>query len=208
VSLAEQLGASEIELYGADYSYPGGVSYARGAYIYSLFAKRQNRLYPLEAQCSDFLFRTPLEKITGRTEGGSWYYENRLLKFYREKLEEKSSFLEAALFPAEGLGAPICVRQAQKRKQNPGTFFPDRAAMKAENFLLSYKNEIESLPKPEKNAALYLESLNGKEKAVFATILPLAAAIKNRNSIVGFRELIEEAKANTITQIDKALGKY
>ena len=92
VSLAEQLGACEIKLYGADFSYPAGVSYARGAYIYSFFNKRQNRLSPLEAQCSDLLYRTPLEKISCRPDSeGSWYYENRLLKFYREALEKKAS---------------------------------------------------------------------------------------------------------------------
>jgi len=206
VSLAEQMGAGEIELYGADFSYPGGVSYARGAYVYSLFAKRQNRLSPLEAQCSDLLFRTPLEKISAQTEGG-WYYENRLLRFYRLRLEEKSLRMEAALFPAEGLGAPIRLRQAENRKQNFKTFSVGKAATQAEDFLLFYKNKIASLPKPEKTAALYLESLKDEERAVFATILPLAAAIKNRDSIAGFRELIEEAKAYTIKQIDKVLAE-
>jgi len=210
VSLAEQLGASEIELYGADFSYPGGVSYASGAYIYSLFAKRQNRISPLEAQCSDFLYRTPLEKITCHSDDGadSWYYENRLLKFYRQRLEEKSLNMEAALFPAKGLGAPICVRQAESRKQNLKTFTTGKAATQAEDFLLFYRNEIACLPKPEKSAALYLESLDDEERTVFATILPLACFIKNRYSIADYIELIEEAKAYTIKQIDKMLGKY
>jgi hypothetical protein len=208
VSLAEQMGASEIELYGADFSYPGGVSYARGAYIYSLFAKCQNRLSPLEAQCSDFLYRTPLEKITYRSDDGadSWYYENRLLKFYRQRLEEKSLYMEAALFPAKGLGAPICVKQAENRMQNHKTFSSSKAATQAEDFLLLYKNKIAGLPKPEKSIALYLESLDDEERAVFATILPLACFIKNRNHIGDYRELIEEAKAYTITQIDKVLA--
>jgi len=209
VSLAEQMGACKIELYGADFSYPGGVSYARGAYIYSLFAKHQNRLSPLEAQCSDFLYRTPLEKITCRSNGGtdSWYYENRLLKFYRQRLEEKSLYMDAALSPVKGLGAPIRVRQVEGRKQNRKTFTAGKAVTEAEKFLLVYKNKIASLPGAEKNAVLHLESLDDEERAVFATILPLAAAIKHRNSIADYRELIEEAKAYTIKQIDKVLGK-
>jgi hypothetical protein len=39
ISLAEYLGAREIELYGADFSYPEGVTYARGTYIYPFFEK-------------------------------------------------------------------------------------------------------------------------------------------------------------------------
>jgi hypothetical protein len=207
VSLAEQLGAGEIELYGADFSYPGGVSYARGAYIYSFFAKSQNRFSPLEAQCSDFLYRTPLDKISAHAEGGSWYYENRLLKFYRQRLEEKSLYMDAALFPAEGLGAPISVRQAEGRKPNHKSFIAGKAAMEADKFLEYYKSRIASLPMPEKSAALYLESLKDEDRAVFATILPLAASIKNRNSIGDYRELIEEAKAYTVKQIDKILAE-
>jgi hypothetical protein len=207
VSLAEQFGAGEIELYGADFSYPGGVSYACGAYIYSLFAKRQNRLSPLEAQCSDFLYRTPLEKISAQTEGSSWYYENRLLKFYRQRLEEKSLYMEAALFPAEGLGAPIRVGQIEDHKPNHKSFIIGKAAMEAQKFLEYYKSRIASLPKPEKSAALYLELLRDEDRAVFATILPLAASIKNRNSKGDYKELIEKAKAYTIKQIDRILAE-
>jgi len=207
VSLAEQLGAGVIELYGADFSYPGGVSYARGAYIYSLFTKRQNRLSPLEAQCSDFLYRTPLEKIYCPDNAGSWYYENRLLKFYREALEKKSLSMEAAILPVKGLGAPIRVRQLENRKYRHGIFSYGDAATQAEDFLSRYKNGIASLPKPEKNAALYLCSLSDEQRSVFTTILPLASALKHRNSISDFRELIEETKEYTTTQIDKVLAE-
>jgi len=208
VSLAEQLGAGEIELYGADYSYPEGVSYARGAYIYSLFAKRQNRLSPLEAQCSDFLYRTPLEKIYCPDSAGSWYYENRLLKFYREALEKKCLNMDAALMPAKGLGAPIRVRQVDNRKNKNRIFYFDKPATQAEDFLLQYKNKIASLSKPEKNAALYLVSLSDEQRSVFATILPLAAALKHRNSTFDFREAIEKTKSYTIKQIEKVLANY
>ena len=208
VSLAEQLGASVIELYGADYSYPGGVSYARGAYIYSLFAKRQNRLSPIEAQCSDFLYRTPLEKINCRPDSaGSWYYENRLLKFYREALEKKSLSMEAAILPEKGLGASIRVKHIENLKNKYGIISFSKAATQAEDFLLHYKSGIANLPMPEKNAALYLGSLNDEQKSIFATILPLAAALKHRNSIADYRELIEETKAYTIKQIDKVLAE-
>ena len=86
--------------------------------------------------------------------------------------------------------------------------FPfEKTVMQAKDFLLFYKNGIASLPKPEKNTALYLGSLNDQEKSVFTTILPLAAAIRNRNSTIGFTELIEEVKAYTIKQIDKVLAE-
>jgi hypothetical protein len=56
VSLAEYMGAGKIQLYGADFSYPFGKSYARGTYIYPYFDLRQNRLRPFRVP----VFRFPV----------------------------------------------------------------------------------------------------------------------------------------------------
>ena len=222
VSLAEQLGAYEIELYGADFSYPLGVSYARGSYIYPFFANRQNRLFPLEAQASAFLYRTKLEKkgnhgghggITegteeenGKKEKCAWYYETGTLKLYRERLEEKCQHMEAALIPVEGQGAPINVRQAGNLRKNPKTFSYGRAMMKAEDFLRFYREGITSLPDPGKNVADYLAMLSNGQRVVITTLLPTIAAIKKRESAADFRELIEETRAFCLAEIDTVLG--
>jgi len=213
LSLAEQLGAREIELYGADFSYPLGISYARGTYIYSFFGNRQNRFSTLEAQASAFLYRGPLEKIQ-RANGNSWYYETRALKFYRERLEEKSSFMEASLIPMEGLGAPIAVKnrnskpkgeRSGERRREIKIFSSGKALMDAGEFLYQYQNEIRKLAEPGNNAADYLASLKTGAHAVFTTILPAAAAIKRRHPQENFRELFEETKTNCLKKINAVL---
>jgi hypothetical protein len=206
VSLAEKLGAREIELYGADFSYPGGLTYARGAYIYPHFAKRQNRLFPLEAQASSFLFRTPLEKAG---HGNSWYYETGTLTFYREKLEEKSGAMEASLIPIKGQGAPIALRRNKHQVANAlGPRF-GKALVGNDDFLLRYRNGIAALPVPGKNAAAYLSSLehehDGDSAALFTTMLPAMAAFRLRNPDAGFRELFEEVRAYSLGEIDKVM---
>ena len=50
VSLADTLGADEIHLFGTDFSFPNGKSYARGTYIYPYFMERDSRTAPLEAR--------------------------------------------------------------------------------------------------------------------------------------------------------------
>jgi len=207
ISLAERLGAGEIELYGADFSYPNGVTYARGTYIYRIFENRQNRLLPLEAQASAFLYRTPLEK----KENHAWYYETGILKLYRERLEEKSKHMEAALIPIEGMGAPINVRQGENRRQNTKTFSYGKPMMKAEDFIRSYRDAIACLPKPGKNPGGYLASLSGEQSIVLTTLLPAAAAIKHRLTMrrgraADFREVIEETRAFCLAEIDIVLG--
>ena len=215
VSLAEQLGAREIELYGADFSYPEGISYARGTYIYSYFGNRQNRLSTLEAQASAFLFRLPLEKKYHSSKDESkapWYYETKALKFYRERLEEKSGRMEAGIIPIEGRGASIIIRKENLRRGNPipreggernlRIFSSGKAMMGADDFLRLYRDEVAMLPEPGGNAAEYLASLKGEEHAVFTTILPAAAAIRRRYPKVDFRELIAETKDYCIGEID------
>jgi len=227
VSLAERLGAVEIELYGADFSYPNGVTYARGTYIYRIFESRQNRFSSLEAQASAFLYRTPIEKrfnhaakwdiwrghrgITKEKENHAWYYETGILKLYREKLEDKSKHMEAALIPIEGTGAPISVRQGENRGQNTKTFSYGKPMMKAEDFLRSYRDAVAGLPESGKNPGAYLASLRDEQRIVLTTLLPAAAAIKHglttrRGSAADFREVLEETRAFCLAEIDTVLG--
>ena len=194
VSLAEQLGALEIELYGADFSYPLGATYAKGAYIYPLFERRQNRLSPLEAQASAFLYRTPLEMKTGlqsQAGGAPWRYETRILSLYRERLGKKIKSMEASL----KLGG-----KGQK------AFTTGEAIMDSGEFLQRYKIEISRLPKPGKSAGTYLANLEGKARSVFTTILPLMAALKRRRPQCGFGDLIEETKSFCVKEIDAVIN--
>ena len=205
VSLAEMLGAAEIEIYGADFSYPLGISYAKGTYIYTFFEKKANRFSPIEAQASAFLFRTPLDK---KGQANSWYYETKTLKFYREKLEEKSKTIEVSVIPVKGMGAQICVTGKEKtsfrvKKSKIGkTESSQNASYKSKEFLLKYRDDINSLPMPGNNPMDYLYSLNAEKLAVFTTLLPLAAAFKYRKPALSFRELIEEVKSFCVKEIN------
>jgi hypothetical protein len=221
LSLAEQLGASEIELYGADFSYPLGVSYARGTYIYSYFGKRQSRLSPLEAQASVFLFRTPLEKINRPAcpDEPSWYYETKTLKFYREKLEEKSSLMEAAIIPIAGQGAPIHTRQREIRQKIESHISFGKELTSVNEFLTQYRNRIAALPStvysaeprsgspPEKNVTDYLASLETEAQTVFTTVLPAVAALKRRYPHDKFSELMERTRTFCLQGLDTVLAQ-
>ena len=205
VSLAEQMGAEEIELYGADYSYPAGVSYAKGSYIYSFFAKKANRFSPIEAQASAFLFRTPLEKTS---TGKSWYYQTQTMSFYREKLEEKSQFMKAALIPIKGMGAPIKIKRisnviatGNKKRFTEVLIKSEKIKLKADDFLSLYRNEINNLPKPE-NPADYFNLLKAENRSVFTSLLPLFAAFKHHYPKMSFPELFDEVINYSLEKID------
>ncbi|MDR0463581.1 MAG: DUF115 domain-containing protein, partial [Treponema sp.] len=116
LSLAETLGAQNIILYGADFSYINSSAYARGTYLIPYFSKKQNRLSPLEAQSSAFLYRSPFlppENNENPAINKSRYYETSSLRFYRKKLEEKASMMTARITCERGFGAQVFIRNRE-----------------------------------------------------------------------------------------------
>jgi hypothetical protein len=196
LSLAENLCAENITLFGADFSYIRCQSYARGTYINPYFERRQNRFHPLETLSSAFLYRSP---FLPRENENQIYRETQSLCFYRQKLEEKASAMNSQINVFPGQGAPINLTNKKARnaiKTNPVTAGTQNQNKSGIEFLEQYRGEIAALP---------AEKLNEKERQVFTTLLPTAAALKHRNLEIKTAELIEETKRYCIGQIDKVL---
>ncbi|MBN2875874.1 MAG: motility associated factor glycosyltransferase family protein [Spirochaetales bacterium] len=178
VSLAEYLGASTIRLYGADFSYPFGKTYARGTYIYPYFDIRQSRTHPLEALFSDFLYRN--HSLTREDDGdGCFRYVTKPLVAYRERLEKLSSMLSCTLDRVRGYGVVTTntVDVPPTGSRSTGRVFAaGRAFQSPEQFLSTYASDIQSLPTPYRHASSYLDGLGAHEKDVWTTMLPSAAA--------------------------------
>jgi hypothetical protein len=207
LSLAETLGAEEIAIYGADFSYPRGQTYARGTYIYPYFDKDQNRLSPTESLFSAFLYRNPsLTRVQG--PGESWYYETALLRRYRAVLENKAASLEIPVYPVPGRGAPLQIRQTGKRRSLRllRLFAAGQQRISARAFLQEYRAGIKKLPPLGKNLQAGLANFNGEERAIFTTLLPLAAALKRRESALSPAETIEAVQDYCVREIDKLVG--
>ncbi|MDR0449856.1 MAG: DUF115 domain-containing protein [Treponema sp.] len=210
LSLAEGLGAEEIDLYGADFSYPLGRSYARGTYIYPFFEERQNRRSPLEALHSAFLYRSPLEKRGDPGSGASWYYETATLKRYRELLEEKIGFMASRIRPLPGLGAPLRVKQKPGGKPGPARpfFSPAPPRTGAAEFLAAYRRLVLALEPSSGKIGLTSAEAGGEGRdkgLVLATLLPLAAALRRREPELRPGETLERAKAYALAAIDRVL---
>ncbi|MCL2067207.1 MAG: DUF115 domain-containing protein [Treponema sp.] len=204
LSLAEILGARRITLFGCDFSYPRGRTYARGAYIYPFFMKKQNRLVPLEAHLSSLLYRAPFLP----REGAANYYETESLRFYRKALEAKAESMAAEVIAAEGIGAPLNLRKG--KQLNAGMNIIDQfsagtAGQSSTEFLRQYRNAIAALPSfAHNNLDNYYRSLKEADRQVFTTLLPLAAALNHRqggNSGL----LIEKIKYLCIEKIESVL---
>jgi len=209
LSLAEKLGAKRVTVYGADFSYPLGRPYARGTYFYPLFERRQNRLAPLEARVSSFLYRTPFLPLeNGKIKGGvTPCYETGTLRSYRKSFEEKASAMEAGVVAEKGMGIPLEIRRKTGGSPSPAgrtdNFAYGGAITDAKDFLNGYKKDITALPAFGRAVTgdEYMARLNPDEKRVFTTLLPLIAALKKRRPDTAMRDLVEAAKAYCAREI-------
>jgi len=207
LSLAESLGSQNITLFGADFSYIKNRTYARGTYIYPYFYKTQNRLSSLEAQMSRFLYRSPFLPQENEHKD---YYETSQLRFYRQRLEEKVLSMRANVTCEPGNGAPINLKRAvgiTQASDNGNIEFENNGKglnIYGNDFLRIYKNDILSLPEAGEKEN-YLLKLNKKERQIFTTLLPFAAAVKKRNAHLEFKELITEVKRRSAEKIDSVL---
>ena len=221
LAAAEYLGAERICLFGADFSYIGSRSYARGTYIYPYFYKRQNRLSPIEAQFSKFLYRSaflPKEQLADN--GNRKYFETSSLRFYRKKLEEKASMMQAEIFCAAGLGAPVTINKGQvkgnneERMGNKEQITNNRGQLTINSekstgnyyvkFLEKYRDDIAVLPEAE-GKENYFTKLDAKDRRIFTTLLPYMATVKKRKPELELRELVREVKNCCIAEIKRAL---
>jgi hypothetical protein len=233
LSLAEQLGAERIELYGADFAYPLGRTYTRGAYIYPYFEAGQNRLNPLEARHSAFLYRSPSLRRRGACppDKDLWYYETPQLSRYREGIEAKARSLGGILTAVPGLGAPITLSreadprarpQAHSQARTGGEpesggaperparepirlFSAGRMAMGAGDFLAAYRAKIRKLPEAGDQMSTYLRSLSGEDGLLLSTLLPGAAALKRRSPALEGRDLLEAVRTYALGELDRVL---
>jgi hypothetical protein len=208
LSLAQRLGVRRVTVYGADFSYPLGRPYARGTYFYPFFERRQNRLSPLEAGVSSFLYRVPFlpPENGGSRAAVSPCYETSSLRFYRKSFEEKASAMEAQVEAEIGLGMPLEIRvktgSPSASGSLPADFAPGKVMMDSREFLASYRKDIEALPVFGHNM-----NLNDDERQVFTTLLPLVAAFKHRHPELALRELVEDVKNYCAWEIERVIGE-
>jgi hypothetical protein len=216
LSLAENLGAQRITVYGADFSYPSGRVYAKGTYIYPYFERRQERRSPLEALLSSFLYRTPFlpaEDESRNSREGVPIYETATLRLYRKRFEQKASLMDALVTAAPGLGVPFSIN---KKKSSPSSdihgrifslFAPGKILMDSSQFLEKYRRDIAALPffDGKDDVGSWLRNLDNGQRRIFTTLLPQAAALKYRRPELSTGELIEEVKRYSTEEIEKVM---
>ncbi|MDR1466378.1 MAG: DUF115 domain-containing protein [Treponema sp.] len=191
VSLAEALGAKTTTLFGADFSYPSGRTYARGTWLYDFYGNQSNRFQPTEMRFSDLLYRTPLEKKENPSKDG-WYYEMPTLAMYRRYLEEKVWRTKLIPFPAvisiDALYGVFCEKNGvSASNENREMYHSSRCA--SSSISLGLNDYF------EKVRLLSFDSLDDEGALILATILPVMASFKRRKPYAFKEALLDMTKS-------------
>jgi len=180
VSLANLLGAEEIYLFGTDFSYPEGKSYARSTYIYPLFSSREVRTTPLESQFFSFLLRN--NNIEKEFTEDFIRYTTKPMISYKRRLEKAFENSPCKIISVPGKGLPVSAIYRKVNNKKERKIYTMIAAGKPltdwRDFLNSYEKELTSLPKPTEPFVKYFSQLEPHRKDVWLTLLPAAAAFR------------------------------
>ncbi len=179
VSLAYSLGARHIHLFGIDFSYPRGKSYARGTYLYPYFCSRSHRLAPLENYFITFLFHN--DQIDKKYNASGIRYVTKPMISYKTRLESLISGLDTEVVPTKGEGEIIeCNNHHTENaiKRFPSILSAGPADTSWQLFLNRYDRILSMLPIPEYSLSEYMNSLTPLQKEICTTILPAAAAVR------------------------------
>ncbi len=206
LSLADTLGAEEIRLYGADYSYPRGKAYARGTYLYGIFGQRVGRLSPLETRFADFIFRDP--RTTREPGRGGFTYRSPTLDAYREEARRLALGLGAHLIPEPGQGPPLMIGQPlfslsgtkAPERCTGGSFEAGPALSTVRDFLEGFRDTLSSMGQPAHACLSALRALGGEKADAWLCILPIAASL--RSDAAGPSELLERTRLWTLSRTE------
>lgn len=200
VSLADSLGAREVLLFGADFSYPRGACYARGTYLHRHFESRQDRFHGVEHAFQAFLFRDPgLER---ESDERGWRYVTRPLAAYRERLEALSASMSAELVCARGEGAYIRAARGTGLRGEPRLFGAGRKTCPAREFLAGYRGDLAAL---DLGRGFTVRDATREERELLYTILPSAAGLSRWSEERG-PALLEAARRSCVAALDSALS--
>jgi hypothetical protein len=207
VSLAGNIGAEEIHLFGADFSYPQGKSYSRGTYIYPHFHSGSKRFSPTESRFLDFLFNNA--SLTKEIINNSVRYTTRPMISYRNRLSLLSQNIDARIIHHHGDGLSIDTlpkNRSRERGSVVGTLFSaGKSNGSWDDFLKEYSRKIKKLPKANVSFYSFMDGLSAEEKSLCVTLFPACAAIRRENSDVRYSypgaKILNEAKEWTIETI-------
>jgi hypothetical protein len=209
ISLADALGAQEIHLFGTDFSFPEGKSYARGTYIYPFFRMKETRFDPVEDQFFSFILRN--SHIIKDSIDGAIRYSTKPMISYKTRLEQSLAHLSSKIIPASGKGLPLNVQHEAapltKNKTITILFSAGKPSSSWYEFLQKYAIALSNLAPPEEPIAKYLADIDQYEWELWLTLLPTAATFRReqQDNMISGSTILHQVHEWSLTILDHYL---
>ena len=200
VSLARYLGAEEIFVLGADFSYPAGKAYARGTYLYPYYRSRENRYRPLESLFFSFL------RQGGPLTRGPGGYSTPLLDAYRQRLTAALKSMGGLLSTTADSSRVLRIR-LPRSAEPPAVPPAPGSGRNWREFLQSYSDSLRALPLARYPLRDYLRGLNASQQDLWTTQLPAAAAIARAQPGLNGPALLESTRGWALEVMQRSLNR-
>lgn len=205
LSLAQSLGAKEIFIFGADFSYPRGKSYALETYLYPWFRNLENRFTSLESSFFSFMMHN--NSMIKEESDGYIRYISKPMIGYRKHFENAATLCDAKVTAIEGSG---CTLQIINSGTTPFSsirpvFAAGYAHQTSTDFLKTYLEDLKKLKEPVFPLWRYLNNLKDDEQKILTTVLPAAAEINQKG--YNRETALLRALQWTIETLERELGQ-
>lgn len=205
LSLAVSLGAREIFVAGADFSYPKGKSYAMETYLYPWFRNLESRFSSLESSFFSFMMHNN-SMIRDDSDGFIRYISKPMIG-YRRLFEAAASAVDARVKPMKGSGCALKIEN-EEISSFPSirpVFSAGTSEGTSKDFLSLYLEKLKKIPVPESPLWRYVDNLCDDEWELITTILPAAAEFNRKGND---REMsLKSALAWTIATLEREVSQ-
>ena len=199
LSLAEESGAREVHLFGADFAYPRGRPYAAGTYIFPYFHSRSTRIQSAESDFWTFIANSsPRREVSN----GIWRWRTAVMDHYRRSLEKAVNRLRCTFTMEPGGGpeltqAPLPSLRHTDRLPSILSGGPIKTDWR--DFISDYRRRLEALAPFIGSPRDYLAALSPENRQVWVTLLPQAAGF--REKCIDGPSAVEKARDWTLKRI-------
>ncbi len=189
VDLAIRLGATQIDLVGADFSYPRGKPYSRGSYIYPFFLSTSYRTQPVETLTTNLVFGSQNARVAA--SDGTVRYIPKKMERYREALESLlGRFEQSRLAVTDHIRNRLPIQPKQ-----------------VEQTLIRYNETLTALPRPVDPLYGYIQKLSAEERAVLNTLFPTALHLHRRAHQTP-AQVLEHSRRWAVDQVTASLDGF
>ncbi|GAB6090497.1 motility associated factor glycosyltransferase family protein [Spirochaeta dissipatitropha] len=206
VSLAASIGAYKITIYGADYGYPDGKTYAKGTYLYNYFQSHENRLNNAESLLSKFIFDS--HKIEKRKCEKGIFYSTPTLRSYQQRLYGLIESIPAevcAVSPYSALTGNT--ERVSSIHELPLLRWHKGKHNSWRNFLEAYSAALLRLNVPKRNITQFFTEQDQEDLYVWMTIFPSVSYFRNVG-MADVENLLKHSIDWTLKEIRKTLQAH